>query len=52
MGSKLIAVVIAAIAAAALGDALAHPAGTKAAGGAVAGILRPTLQASAGQKIT
>lgn len=52
MGSKVVAILLAAIAAAALGDALAHPGGTAAAGGAVAGVLRPTLQASAGQKIT
>jgi hypothetical protein len=40
------------VGAAAVADVLAHPAGTKAAGNALSGLLKTSLQASAGQKIT
>lgn len=35
-----------------IGDVLAHPAGTAAAGTALSGILKSSLQAAGGQKIT
>lgn len=47
-----LAILATVIAAAALADVLAHPQGTTAAGNSIIGILKPSLQAASGQKIS
>ena len=52
MGARIGAIALAVITAGMLADVLLHPAGTQAAGSAIVGVLRPSLQATTGQKIT